>query len=198
MYRKLCAIALSVFTSATLLAQIHPSAEGGAGSSARIGVELSTFNPDYGCANSSPFSCWTHQLVGIAPFMDTRPMFFSRVGVEGQARFLSWRGPGSLSESSYMAGPHAGLFRYRQISLSGKMLAGKARLSVSNGAGGGSYFAYAPGGVVEYQVKPRLFLRADFEQQFWPNFKGIRTRTMDGTGGLTPSGLSLGVSYAIR
>lgn len=199
MYKTLCLVALSVFASVTLLAQTLPSGEGGGiTGSARIGAEISTFNPDYGCLHSSPFSCWNNQLFGIAPFVDTREMFFSRMSVEGQARFLHWRGPGKMTQSSYMVGPRVRLFHYHQAALSGKMLFGTGHLSVTNGAGSGTYLAYAPGAVVEYRVMRRLFVRADYEEQMWPGFKGVHTSTTNGTGALTPNGLSLGVSYAIQ
>ena len=78
-------------------------------------------------------------------------MFYSRVSAEGQARFLHWRGPGSLTKSSYMAGPRAELYRLRQITLSGKLLAGYARLTEPhNYVGSGTYFAYARGVLLEY------------------------------------------------
>ncbi len=199
MYKITCLLALSLLTSATLVAQVHPSAEGVGGDSMWVGAEISTFNPDYGCLHASPFTCWNHQLLGFSPYADTRRMFYSRISAEGQARFLHWRGPGSLTESSYMAGPRVALYQFRQITLNGKLLAGYARLTVpKNYVGSGTYFAYAPGVLVDYKVSPRLIVRADYEQQFWPNFKGIRTATTDGTGGLTPNGLSIGVSYALR
>ncbi len=198
MYRKLCLVALSVSLSATLFAQIRPSAEGGGGGSAQIGAEISTFNPDYGCLHSSAFTCWNHQLLGISPFMDTRRMF-PRTGFEAQARFLHWRGPGVLTESSYMFGPRIALYRFHDISLSGKAMVGRAQLSVAKGLqGGGSYFAFGPGALVEYRMNRKMFLRGGYEYQMWPGFKGIKTATTDGTGGLTPSGLSIGVSYALQ
>jgi len=148
---------------------------------------------------SSPFTCWNHQLIGISPYLDTRRFLFSRAALEVQTRFLHWRGPGSLTQSSYMVGPRIGLYHYHQLSLNAKALVGKAHLTVPKGAqGGGSYFAYAPGALIEYRLNRKMFMRADYEYQFWPSFKGIPTSTTDGTGALTPNGLSLGVSYALR
>jgi hypothetical protein len=199
MYRKLCLLALSLFASTTLFAQVQPSAELGGGGTAQIGAEITTFNPDWGCLHSSAFSCWTHQLVGISPYMDSRQIMFSRTAVEAQARFLHWRGPSNVTESSYMMGPRVGLFRYRQISLNAKLMLGRAHITVPpKHAGTGNYFAYAPGGLLEYRLNRRLFIRGDYEYQFWPTWKGIHTATSDGTGALTPNGLSLGVSYALR
>ena len=97
-----------------------------------------------------------------------------------------------------MVGPRVPLFRYRQISLNAKLMFGRAHITVPpKHFGTGSYFAYAPGGLLEYQLNRRLFIRGDYERQFWPGWKGIRTAVSDGTGALTPNGLSLGVSYAL-
>ncbi len=202
MYKKLCLLVLSLPFSATLLAQTIPTAEGGGSDALWVGAEISSFNPDYGCMNSSPFSCWGHHLIGISPYVDTRPMFFNRVSVEGQARFFHWGGPGGpgfMTVSSYMIGPRVRIYHFKPISLSGKFLMGNGRMTLSNGdVGNGSYLAYAPGILVDYKLRSRLMLRADYEQQFWPSYKGMRTATTTGTGGLTPNGLSLGFSYAMR
>ncbi len=136
--------------------------------------------------------------MGISPYMDSGRFLNTKASLEVQTRFLHWRGPGSLTESSYMAGLRWSLFRYRQVSLNAKALIGKAHLTLANhGAAEGSYLAYAPGGLLEYRLNPRMFLRADYEYQFWPTFRGSRTATTDGTGALTPNGFSLGVSYAL-
>jgi len=199
MYKKLWLLVSTLVVSSTLFAQVVPTVEGNRSGSMWVGAEISTFNPDYGCINSSPFSCWNHQLLGIAPYVDTRTLFSPRVRMEAQARFLHWRGPGFLTESSYLAGPTFRLLQYRQLALSGKLLVGKAKLTVAKpAAGGGSYLAYAPGAMVDYKVARRMYLRVDYENQFWPSFKGVRTHTTDGTGALTPTGLSVGLSYAVR
>jgi opacity protein-like surface antigen len=182
-----------------LSAQSLPSAEGPS-VSIWVGAEISTFNPDYGCSDNSPFMCGGQQLIGIAPYVDANHLFFSRLGAEVESRFLHWRGPGSgLTESSYLVGPRFGLLSLkRSVFLSGKVLVGSANLHLPSGAAGsGSYFAYAPGAVAEFRITRRLTARADYEYQIWPSFKGVATATTTGTGGLTPNGFSLGVSYAI-
>lgn len=60
---------------ATLFAQTMPSAER-ASVSVWAGAEFSAFNPDYGCKDSSPFTCWNYQLLGIAPFVAQITCFF--------------------------------------------------------------------------------------------------------------------------
>ena len=184
--------------SLSLSAQSLPSAEGGM--SVWAGAEISTFNPDYGCAESSPFSCGDHQLIGIAPFVDVDRLFFQKVGVEGELRFLHWRGPGAgITESSYLAGPRVGIVHLRRtVFISGKMLIGDGHLNLpKNSVGAGNYFVFAPGFVSDVRLSKRWAARGEYEYQFWPGFSSIPSAYSSGTGGLTPNGFSVGLSYAL-
>lgn len=191
MLKSLSLLSSCLLFSATLFAQSLPSAERGA-LSVWAGAEFSTFNPDYGCSDSSPFTCWDHQLLGIAPFVDADHLIFQRLGVEGEARFLPWRGPGGgLSQSNYLGGPRVGLLHFKnEVFFTGKFLMGLGHFNAPNhGAGSGNYFVYAPGAVFDFRLQKRLTARVDYEYQVWPSFYG--------GGGLTPSGFSFGISYAI-
>jgi hypothetical protein len=193
MLKKVCLITASLLWSFPLAAQSRPSAEG-PGISVWVGASISTFNPDYGCANGSPFSCWNHHLIGITPYAHTKPFLFQRIGAEGEARFLHWHGPEGMSQQSYLAGPRIYLIRYKRLIFNGKFMLGAAHLTLPpTAAGEGTYFAYAPGLDLDYRLARRIALHADYEFQSWPSFKGTGT----GQGGLTPNGLSVGVSYAI-
>ena len=186
-----CCLLLSIPSTA----QSIWSAEG-PGISVWVGATVSTFNPDYGCRDNSPVGCWKYQLIGISPYAHTNAFLFNRIGAEGQARFLHWHGPSSLTESSYMAGPRIDLYQKKRFILSGKILAGSAHLQAPpNALGTGTYFAYAPGAAIDYRVARRVFARVDYEYQIWPTFKGAQTGS--GHGGLTPNGLSFGLSYAV-
>ena len=55
--------------------------------------------------------------------------------------------------------------------------------------GSGSYFAYAPGGGLDYRLTHRIVLRAEYEHQFWPSVPGIPG---DPSHGLQPSGFNFG------
>jgi hypothetical protein len=188
MLKRFCLLASICLISATLSAQVFPAAEGSRGS-LWVGVALSTFNPDYGCANSNPFSCGGQQLLGIAPSVDANHLLPYRIGLEGEAQFLHWRGPGPLTESSYLVGPRMPLWRYRVATLNAKFLLGDAHMSLPKGAiGNGDHFAYAPGAGVDVRVTRRINARVDYECQIWPTFA---------RSGLTPNGFSFGVSYAL-
>jgi len=179
--------------SVSLLGQSLPTAEG-PHTLLWMGATFSSFNPDYGCTSASPFTCWGNHAMGISPYAVTRPILFNRIGIAGQARFLNWHGPNGLTENSYMAGPHFRLANYRACSFSVTALFGTAHLHVPPPqVGEGTYFAYAPGGAVDYRMARRVSLRLEYEYQIWPSFSGL-----NGRNGLTPNGLSVGFGYAIR
>jgi hypothetical protein len=194
MLKKLCLLVSSLLMSTVLFAQSTPPGEGPwRGVPVWFGAEFSTFNPDYGCANNSPFACWNHHLAGVASYVYANNIF-KVLGVEGEARILPWGGPGYLTQSSLLAGPRLGFWRYKRFLLDGKVLLGEGRIVLRDGIpGSGYYFAYAPGLVLDYRVSHRLSARFDYEYQRWPSFKGGST----GAGGLTPNGLSFGVSYML-
>jgi hypothetical protein len=188
MIKSLSLLASFLLLSSTLFAQSSPSGEHDA-VSVWAGAEISAFNPDYGCDGAGPFKCWDHHLWGIAPFVDVNHLIFQRLGVEGEARFLPWNGPGGLTQSSYLAGPRVGLVHFkRRFFVSGKVLLGLGHLDAGHGVGSGNYFAYAPGAGLDVRLKKRLTARVDYEYQIWPSFLG--------GGGLTPNGFSFGLSYA--
>ncbi len=197
MLRSILVASSCLLTSSALHAQSSPAAEGNR-IAVWVGAEVSSFNPDYGCKDSSPFTC-SRQVVGIAPFVDANHLIFQRLGGEGEARLMHWHGPGGLTEASYLVGPRVNLLHFKQkLYLSAKVLVGDANITLPKGdLGNGSYFAYAPGVIVEYRAFRRWSVRADYEYQLWPSFKGVATNTTSGTGGLTPNGFSAGLSYLI-
>ena len=188
MIRRL-AVGCLLLMSSALFAQTVPSAEG-PGGSVWVGAEVSTFNPDWGCKDNSPFSCWDHQLAGIAAFGDINRLI-GRIGAEGEGRWLIWRGPGNnIKQSNYLVGPRYQVLNGRRFSLNGKVLLGGATFHEKNTWGG--WFAFAPGLTVGYRLTRRLMVRGDYEYQIWPGFVGAK-----GANGLTPNGFSVGMSYRL-
>lgn len=184
------------------MAQSPESAVGGT-TSLRAGAEVSSFNPDYSCGSDVPFGC-NSQLVGPTALfdLDVAP----RWGVEGEARWLHWDGPGSQIESNYLAGPRYRVLHFDRFGGWVKVMLGAGLVTTPNwpsvNSVKGSYFAYAPGGTVEYRLTDRLSLRGDYEFQFWPSFAGPPGDNSSGmfvehNHGLTPNGFSLGVTWRI-
>jgi hypothetical protein len=178
---------LLLFLSPTVFAQAVPSAEG-SGRSIWVGVEGSTFNPDWGCNENSPFSCWDSQLLGIAVFSDANHLV-GKIGLEGEMRWLNWRGPGT-TQSNYLVGPRYPVFNGRKLSANVKFVSGIAFFH--SGGSSDLWAAFVPGGTIGYRVSPRFLIRADYEYQMWPGFVGKL-----GQHGLTPNGFSVGASYRL-
>lgn len=185
---------------AALLAQSAQSAVGGE-VNVWAGGGMSIFNPDWGCPNISPFC--RNDLVGPTVYGDVN--VHDKWGVEAEARWLHWHNYASgLYEDNYLAGPHVRLARWHGFLVWAKLGLGGGWIQTPGypaaGTLKGSYFAYAPGGTVEYRLKHNLSVRADYEYEIWPSFVGPPTYTSTGAvipnaSGLTPNGFTFGVSY---
>jgi len=185
---------------AVLGAQSSPSATGGE-ATLSAGAEMSGYNPDWGCGNSAPFC--TNELVGPTVFFDFD--MHGRFGVEGEASWLNFHGPGGEVEENYLGGPRYRFFRYHRLSGWLKVEVGGGWITTSGypaaGSLKGSYFVYAPGGTLQYPLTHRWTLRGDYEWQVWPSFAGPPTynattgTVVQNNNGLTPNGLSVGVAY---
>ncbi len=200
MGKKIAIIALFLFPAA-LIAQSSESATGGEATVA-AGVEMSTFNPDWGCPNIEPLGC-NNQLYGPTAVFNFD--LHQKYGIEGEARWLHWHGGGNMVESNYLVGPRYRLYRIQRLTLWGKLDMGGGWITTPNypaaGSLKGSYFAYAPGATGSYQLTHTIGIRADYEYQVWPSFAGPPTydpntgKVIQHQSGLTPNGLSFGVMY---
>ncbi|HEX3471684.1 MAG TPA: outer membrane beta-barrel protein [Silvibacterium sp.] len=167
--------------SAAAYAQVSPSVRGGQ-STLWAGGMFSSFNPDF-----DP----TSRLVGIGVLVDYN--LTQRFGAEGEARWLHWNGAGGQTQSNYLVGPKARLFQYHRFSFNAKFLLGGVWITYPDSIGSGSYFAYAPGGYVDYRISRRFSVRGDYEYQILPAAPGLGGPSH----GLTPHGFSVGVTYRI-
>ena len=192
--------ALAILSPAALFAQSQKSAIGG-DASLWAGGEVSYFDPDYSCTGGYVWSC-SQDMLGAGALVDFN--LRSKWGAEGEARWLHWNGVGEQVESSYMAGPRYRLYRHNRFDFWARVLAGGGWITTpyypAIDSLKGSYFAFAPGGSIDYRVSHRLIVRADYEYQFWPSFQGPPTYSPTGApiqhnGGLTPNGVSLGILY---
>jgi hypothetical protein len=197
--RKIAYIALLLLPTA-LVAQNSESATGGE-ASIQAGAEFSAFNPDWGCPSSSPFC--SGDLFGPTAVFDFN--WHEKYGVEGEARWLHYHGYGGEVESNYIAGPRYRVFRYHRFDGWFKLGLGGGWITTPNypaaGSLKGSYFLYAPGGTVDYRLTRDMYVRADYEWQFWPSFAGPPTynsttgTVVQNNSGLTPNGFSVGLIY---
>jgi hypothetical protein len=183
--QKLFAVAL-LFFPLSALAQVAPASRGG-GLSLSAGAEYSNFQPDW-----NPY-----RLQGIAVFFDADHILLRNLGVEGEARWLTFNQPKGETEKNYLLGPRYRAWRYHGLSLYAKFLLGGGWITYPGTLGSGSYFAYAPGGTAEYRLSRRWVVRGDYEYQFWPSAPGIAFTYPNPSRGLTPNGFSAGVAYKI-
>ena len=182
MLKKLIGIVL-LFTPAFACAQVSPATRGG-GLNLWVGAEYSNFQPDFGF----------NRLGGITVVGDVNDVFIKKLGLEGEARWLHFNQYLGETEANYLGGPRYRLWRHDGLSVYGKLLLGGGLITFPSKQGNGSYFAYAPGGTLEYRLSRRWLARGDYEYQIWPsapNLPGLPSH------GLTPNGFSLGVSYKI-
>ncbi len=177
-------------TGALLLAplafgQVAPSTTGGTGS-ITIGVQASAFRPD----SIAGYTDGDVVGPGIYFDIDLKP----RWGAEGEARWLHWHGSGGQQQSDYLLGPRYRLLHWDGLSAWAKFMMGAGVEKFPLKIGTGSYFAYAPGGDLDFRMSRRLSLRVGYEYQVWPHAPNI---PYFANNGMHPSGFSIGIGYRL-
>jgi opacity protein-like surface antigen len=170
--------------SGAAFAQVAPSVRGG-NSTLWVGGEFGSFNSDY-----DPRS----RIIGPGVTFDYN--FNPKIGVIGEARWLHWNGDQSQTQSDYLAGAKY-TFHYHRLSFGPKFVLGGVWVKYpvqATGGSTGSYFAYAPGGFVEYRLSPRFSVRGGYEYQILPAAPGFVGQPSNG---LTPHGFTVGVNYRL-
>jgi hypothetical protein len=189
-----------LFLPTALVAQSPKSALGGDGT-LWAGAEFSDFNPDFGCPSNWVFNC-SHELYGVGAFFDFNVT--SKIGAEGETRWLDWNGRAGQSESTYLIGPRYRVYRHGRYRFWVKTLLGGGWTTTPHypeaGSLKGSYYVFTPGGTFGYRLSYHLQLQADYEYQFWPSFAGPPTFNSAGqevlhNGGLSPNGVSVGFAW---
>jgi opacity protein-like surface antigen len=150
-----------------------------------IGGGASNMNVDWGQNRMFGYSIWGDWHPG------SLPRLLDGLGVEVEGRDLHFGlthpSPG-FREDTLGAGPMYSYRHFARFRPYGKVLIEYGRLN----SGGGNIATdkvYAPAFGFEYHAIQRLWVRADYEYQAWPNLYG---KTLD------PQGFTLGVSYDFR
>lgn len=181
MRKKLLILCVMLGTTAAF-AQVAPSARGG-NATVWVGGEFSSFNPDYGSAE---------RIYGPGIFGDFN--LTPKLGIEGDARWLHYHGIGGETQSDYLGGVKYRIFKFNKFSVNAKFLLGGVWIRYPADIGTGSYFAYAPGGSVDYRLSRRLFVRGEYEYQILPSAPGFAEQPSNG---LSPNGFNIGVAYRL-
>ena len=172
------------FAIGTAHAQVHESATG-SDRHLWAGGEFSDFKPDYGLS----------RLDGIGFYADY--LVTHRYGAEAEIRLLDLNKPAGETQKTFMAGPIANIYQYHKAIFYAKFLLGVGTVNYPDNIGYGSYFAFAPGGGVEYRFAPRWKVRGEYEAEFFPSAPGAPITYPFPSNGLTPTGFSVGISYKI-
>jgi hypothetical protein len=125
-------------------------------------------------------------MLGISGFVDADSK--GSLGLEGEARWLTFHQTADVHASTYMAGPR--YFRnVRKFQPYAKVLVGFGQFNFPYNFAHGNYLVVAPGGGVDFRINRRFRVRlADFEYQIWPQFT---------YGAMSSVGISAGIRYRI-
>lgn len=182
LYRNLI-LAFLFLSSVWAYAQVKPAGNGTA-AVLTVGGYYSYFNANYA---GNPMS-------GLGAYIDWSPNRAWRLGAEAEGRWLILGAPHDFNQYTYLIGPRYRFSVGNRIKPYAKLLLGSGEITYPYQLGHGSYFTMAPGGGVDFVVKQRWRLRADYEYQIWPNAPGIPGIQ---SSALNPYGVSGGVSYKV-
>jgi hypothetical protein len=156
-----------------------------------VGVGFSNFNLDYGGGR---------RMNGIEAFADYyfyyAPSFLRLTGIEVEGRDIDFGRPQSLlkmRQDTLQGGPVVTLFNRRKVRLYAKALAGFGSIDSPSNSGKThtTDLLYSVGGGVDYRATRSIWIRGDYEGQWWPAIFSSGTA-------LTPGGFSIGVSYTLK
>jgi opacity protein-like surface antigen len=177
----------ALFLAATLpaSAQVTPSSQQ-SGVPLVVGVGFSNF-----------YSDWNGRLNGATLWADWNfnqgPSFLQGFGIEVEGRDLNYGRTGSvpnLRQDTAEAGVIYTWRHYRNIHPYGKFIAGLGSIDFQHITPTYSHdtrTVWASGGGVEYRAWQHVWVRGDYEYQFWTDFFNHHA--------LNPNGVTVGVAY---
>jgi hypothetical protein len=170
------AMALVVCLSAPeSFGQALPTATG-PGSYTDVGVMGSYFNLNYG----------PRYVGGGAIYVDAN--LYHRYGAEFQYQTFRYNEQGGMRQTTYLAGPRVSFRDYGWVPYV-DFLAGRGDFDFPYGYAKGTYFVYAPGAGLDYDLTSKIKLRlVNVQYQKWPQFT---------FGDLHPYGVSAGISLRV-
>lgn len=168
--------------------QVAPAASGG-GLPLVVGAGFSDFYTD-----------WNRRITGPTLWVNwnfySGPRLLHGFGIEAEGRDLNYGRTGSdakLRQDTIAGGPIYTWRHYHNFHPYGKFLMGYGSIDFNINAPHYSHDSrtvFAPGGGVEYRVSRNVWVRGDYEYQFWTDFFNHHA--------LNPNGLTVGVSYDFR
>jgi len=171
------------------ISQVAPAAYQGTYPFA-IGAGASNFDVDWGHNRMDGFTIWGQWR--------PRPNgVLAGLGIDAEARDIAYGRSNHIApnfkQATFAGGPMFTIRKLHNFQPYGKFLFGLGSLDFH---GKLPYYThdtrtiYAPGGGIQIRAVHRLWVRADYEYQMWPNLFGNKT--------LDPQGFTLGFNYDFR
>jgi opacity protein-like surface antigen len=190
LFPKLIMAGLVITATIPAFSQVAPAATGGAGSLPLVvGGGISDFDLDYGHGR---------RMEGISAWVDWNfnrtPRFLHGIGIEFEGHDINLNRPASLPkmrQDTALGGVTYHWRHFHNIDPYVKMMGGIGSIDFGDTKNPlythDTFNVYAPGGGVEYRVWRRVWVRADYEYQYWHHTFGPND--------LTPQGFTFGASY---
>jgi hypothetical protein len=189
--KRTCAVFFSILLatgSVAMNAQVVPSATARQ-ISVTAGGMASIFQTDYEgdwdihgypIAHSN-----TQPLFGVGAYVDVTLTRWLKIEAEGRwQRFHKYN---DIHQDNYLIGPRVPVYHFRNVTVSGKVLVGCAKMNFSPNKEHGRFTDIAFGGGMDVKLTKKLSWRAlDVEYQYWPSW---------GNSSLSPYGASMGIGY---
>jgi opacity protein-like surface antigen len=182
-------LALAIlFLNAALpaLSQTAPASQGGGGIPIMVGVGFSSFYTDYSAYERGPAFWIDWNIFHGASFLNG-------IGLEIEGRDLNYLRSGdipNLREDTIGGGPIYRFRHFHRFNPYGKFLISYGSIDFISDDPfykHDSRTVYAPGTGLEYRAWRNVWVRGDYEWQFWPEFPHSHA--------LSPDGFTIGASY---
>lgn len=181
---------LFLIASLPLFSQVAPSV-GGGGWPFNVGVGFSDFSTEMFATRMRGTTVWADWNLNHGP------SYLHGFGVEAEVRDLDLGQPQGqkLRQGTAGGGPVYTWRHFRNYHPYGKFLVDFAAMDHIENAGlpswfmGGTWTAFAWGGGIDYRVRGRIWVRTDYEYQFW------RVNFFNSNSFLNPQGFTVSASY---
>jgi opacity protein-like surface antigen len=186
---KLILTALFVAVVLPVYSQVSPAARQG-GPPFVVGGGVSDFSIDYGPGK---------RMLGITAWADwypnNLPGVLNGLGIEVTGHDINYDRPGGIGrmrQDTGLGGPIYTWDRYRNFRPYIKYVMGIGSIDFASSGPyrHDTFGVFAPGGGVEYHAWRHIWIRGDYEYQFWHHTFGPHD--------LTPNGFTVGASYDFR
>jgi hypothetical protein len=188
---------LFLTASFCLFAQVPPSATEGKVPQLSIGAGLSDYNPDLGRDRMYGGTLW------IDYYLNRVPSILHGIGLEFEARDISLnrlRSEPILREDTAGVGAIYSLRNFGKIRLYAKVVSGLGNTDYLGAAGkrfNQSRTVTSMGGGFDSRVFRRIWVRADYEYQYFPDFFVGNNSSMPSGAPLDPQGITLGAMFQL-